>query len=575
MKDERDRVKACFDACRGGLLAVAFVSFFVSVLMLAVPLYMMQVFDRVLTSRSEDTLLYLTAAVAGALLVFGLLDAFRGRVLVRLSVWIEARLGVEAVRRALASRLHGSSYGTQSLRDLSQVRQFIASPSVYALFDAPWTPVYLLVVFLLHPMLGGIAAFGALCLFALAVANEVATRASLGRANEVWLGATRRVEAAATNADVIEAMGIGPAVSGRWAAENDEVLRLQASASDHSGFLLSMTKALRMALQAAVLGAGAYLVIGQKLTPGAMIAASLIMARALQPVEQAVGTWKALLSARAAYDRLRRFMSGPPFRAREIDLPKPRGELAVEAAAFVPPGSSTAVVANVSFRLDAGEVLAVIGPSGSGKSSLARLIVGTWRPSRGVVRLDGADVYTWDREDFGRHVGYLPQDVELFEGSVAENIARLGKAEDHAVVEAARRASIHEMVLRLPEGYHTRIGEGGLTLSGGQRQRVGLARALFGRPRLLVLDEPNANLDQDGEEALLAAIRGAKEDGATVIFIAHRPSLVASADKMLILRDGLVELFGPRAEVLPKVTRPTAVAATPAVLAEARSRAGI
>jgi ATP-binding cassette, subfamily C, type I secretion system permease/ATPase len=551
-----------FAKVRPALIAAGVVSLFVNVLMLTVPLYMLQLFDRVLVSRSEETLLYLTLAAGLALVVMSALDVMRSRILVRVSSWLEQRLGPEALTRAVSGLLLAENYGAQALRDISQVRQFIASPGIFSLFDAPWVPVYLLVIYLLHPTLGAIALAGAVVLFLIAIANEFATRRPLQAANEQWVKAMRKTDAAVRNAEVIEAMGLMPGITRRWFRDSDAALRQQNLASDRAGLLLATSKLLRLALQIAMLGSGAYLVMRYELTPGGMIAGSIILSRALQPVEQAIGTWKSLVSARTAYARLRGFMEQSRVRKTDMQLPEPRGDLSVERVTFTPPGSSRPVLKGVSFSVAAGELLAIVGPSAAGKSTLARLIVGAWRPGSGTVRLDGADVFAWDRVDFGRHLGYLPQDVELFESSIEENIARMTDAESETVVEAAKLAGVHDMILRLPEGYRTQIGPGGTILSGGQRQRIGLARALFGRPCLLVLDEPNASLDSEGEEALMYAMVTAKEAGATVVFIAHRVSLIARADNVLFLKDGLVELFGPKDEVLAKLTRPVPVTRT-------------
>jgi PrtD family type I secretion system ABC transporter len=548
-----------FKNCRFVLLAVAVVSLFVNVLMLTVPLYMLQIYGRVLVSRSHETLVYLSIAAVGALLVMASLDYTRSRILAHMSAWLENRLGPEVLPQAISQQLQSQTYGVQALRDVSQVRQFMASPTIFSLFDAPWMPVYLLVIYLLHPLLFVIALIGAVILFALAVVNELATRRPLKAANEQNVRALRKTAAAARNAEVIEAMGLMPGITRRWLENNESALQQQMLASDRAGIILAASKLCRLVLQVAMLGVGGYLVIRFELTPGGMIAGSIILSRALQPVEQAIGTWKSLLAARSAYTRLDTFMTQTQQRPTDMTLPEPQGHLNVEKVVFTPPGGPKPVVKGVSFALRAGESLAIVGPSAAGKSTLARLIVGAWRPSHGAVRLDGADVYSWERVDFGRHVGYLPQDVELFDGTIEDNIARLAEPDAEAVVQAAQQAGVHQMILHLPDGYRTRIGEGGAMLSGGQRQRVGMARALYGGPRLIVLDEPNASLDTEGEEDLLRAMAKLKSDGATVVLIAHRPSMVAQVDKILFLRDGVVEMFGPREEVLPKLTRPVPV----------------
>lgn len=449
------------------------VSLFVNILMLTVPLYMLQIFDRVLASRSVETLVFLTIAAVGALIVYGVLDLLRGHVMIGVGTWLEKKLGPEALDRAVEAQLSQRVYGVQSLRDVSQIRQFLSSPTIFFLFDVPWVPVYLTVIYLLHPLLGNIALIAAVLLFIVALINEFATRRPLKVANENSLTTLRQTEAAIRNAHVIEAMGLMPGVLKRWLSGNDESLRQLQIGSERGGILSSGSKSMRLIVQALILGAGAYLVIHSEITPGTMIAGSIILSRALQPVEAAIGTWKQLLASRASYMRLSYFFSEPPVRVSEIRLPEPEGYLSAEEVTFIPPGGTRPAIISVSFRLDPAEILAIIGPSAAGKSTLARLMVGSWKPFSGSVRLDGADVFTWERKDFGRHVGYMPQEIELFEGTVAENIARLNDVDENLIVEAAQKAGAHEMILRLPDGYRTHVGEGGQMLSGGQRQRGG------------------------------------------------------------------------------------------------------
>ena len=413
--------------------------------------------------------------------------------------------------------------------------------------------MFILVIWLLHPWLGVLALLGAVLLFALALGSEIVMRAPLGEANERWLAAQRRGETALRNAEVVHAMGMLPALLRRWHADNDRVLDQQAQAGDRGAAIVGMAKFLRLFLQIGVLGLGAYLVLRGELTGGGMIAGSILLGRALAPVEQAIGAWKGLVGARASHDRLQALLRRQRPAAPAVRLPVPEGRVSVERLVFAPPGGDRPILKQVEFELAAGEVLAVIGPSGSGKSTLCRLIVGIWPPTSGHVRLDGAEVHTWDRGDFGRHVGYLPQDVELFAGTVRDNIARMSEAPDEAVIEAARLAGAHDMILRLRGGYGAEIGAHGAVLSGGQRQWIGLARAMFGQPRLVVLDEPNASLDQAGEAALIDAIGRLKAQGTTVILVAHRPSLLVHVDKLLVLREGAGVLFGPREEVLPRL----------------------
>ncbi len=549
-------VRQALAAYRRVFMAVAGFSLAINVLMLAAPLYMMQVFDRVLASRSMETLVMLTIVAGGALLVMAGLEMVRSRVLLRVSIGLEQALSTPALAASIANILGGRGQGVQALRDLSQIRNFLTSTGVFALFDAPWTPLFILVTYLFHPMLGAIAVAGAVVLFGAALLSELLTRGPLSEATAAAVTGMKRAEAGARNADAVEAMGMLGGILRRWQADNLKVLVPQNLASERAGYIVALVKLLRLLLQIAIFGVGAYLAVQQEITPGVMVAASLLMARALAPVEAAVGTWRSLVGARGAYRRLNDLLAATPRRGVAMRLPAPGGQLSVERLVYLPPGAETAALKGVSFELDAGDALGVIGPTAAGKSTLAKLMVGSWQPYAGKVRLDGADVYTWERADFGRYVGYLPQDVELFAGTVRENIARLGEVEAQAVVEAANLAGVHEMILRLPKGYETEIGEGGEVLAAGQRQLIALARALLGPPRLLVLDEPNSNLDSEGEKSLLAALAAAKSAGITVVIIAHRPSILEFCDKMLVLRNGVVEMFGAREEVMAKTARP-------------------
>lgn len=543
-------------ACRRQLLAVGVFSGVVNVLQLTVSIYMMQVSDRVLSTRNLNTLLYLTLIAIVALGLLALLEAARSRVMQRIGAWIEERVAPEGFARAVESQLRGRSYRMEALRDLAVCRGYIASPAALALYDVPWVPVYLLVIFALHPVLGSVALAGAVLLLGLTVLSEVSTAKLLREANSAAMASQRRAESILRNAEVIDSMGMLPAVMARWRASVAEMTKPMNRAMDRAAPLLAGTKFLRLVVQVAILGVGAYFVLEQQLTAGASIAASIIMGRALAPVEQLIGGWKQLVQARQSWKRLQAFLVLPRLRPPGIPLPEPTGRLSVERVTFGFPGTSTAVVKAVAFALEPGESLAVIGPSAAGKTTLIRLLTGTLQPNAGSVRLDGADVYTWQREDFGRHVGYLPQDVELFDGTVLDNIARMAEAPAEAVFEAARLAGAHEMILRLPKGYETEIGEGGQHLSGGQRQQIGLARALFGRPKLVVLDEPNSNLDGEAEQALLRALAELKRRGTTVVLVSHRPVLVQGVEKVLVMREGALEMFGPRAEVLKKILKP-------------------
>ncbi|MBR0649599.1 type I secretion system permease/ATPase [Roseomonas terrae] len=551
-------------ACRAQFVAVGVFSGVVNGLQLTVSLYMMQVFDRVLSTRNLNTLLYLTLIAIAAVGLLALLEAARSRIMQRVGAWVEESVAPEGFARAVESQLRGRPYRMEALRDLGVCRGFIGSAGALALYDVPWVPIYLLVIFILHPLLGLVALIGAVLLFGLTILNEFATSKLLRDANTAAMVSQRRADSIVRNAEVIDSMGMLPAVMARWRIGVAEMSVPMNRAMDRAAPLLAMTKFFRLAVQIAILGIGAYLVLGQELTAGASIAASIIMGRALAPVEQLIGGWKQLVQARQCWKRLQAFLVQPRLRPPGLALPEPTGRLAVERVTYGFPGTNVAVVKGVAFALEAGESLAVIGPSAAGKTTLIRLLTGTLQPLSGAVRLDGADVYTWQREDFGRHVGYMPQDVELFDGTILDNIARMAEAPVEAVYEAAKLAGAHEMILRLPKGYETAIGDGGQHLSGGQRQQVGLARAMFGNPKFIVLDEPNSNLDGDSEAALLRALHELRRRGVTVVLVSHRPVLVQGVEKVLLMRDGAVEMFGPRAEVLKTIMKPAQPTPIPA-----------
>ncbi len=544
-------------ACRRVWTGVAVFSACLNLLMLSVPLYMMQIYDRVLATSNVDTLLALTVMVAAALVVLGLLDALRARVMVRVGVWLDRELGSPVLAGAVADALRqGGGVSAQGLRDLAAVRGFLGGSAAMPLFDAPWAPVFLAIVFLIHPVLGWIGLGGALALFGCAVLNDLMTRRKVEEANSAATGALNAADAAVRNADAIAAMGMLPDLARRWEDSGAHGHHLQTSASDSSGSISAMAKAMRFGLQVAMLGAGAYFVILHEMTPGGMIAAAIILARGLAPMEQLINVWRSFIGARTAWGRLRSLMAHAPEDGAHTILPRPSGRLDLEKASYVPPGVREPVIRQVSFHLDGGDVLGIAGPSGAGKTTLVRLIVGSLAPTAGHVRLDSADVAARSNEDRRRHVGYLPQNVELFAGTVRDNIARLGQAEDEDVVAAALLAGAHEMILGLPQGYDTLIGEGGVPISGGQRQRIALARAVFGHPALLVLDEPNAHLDAEGEQALVETVVRMRERRVTVILIAHRPGVMAQVDKMLVLRAGARTAFGPREEILKSLRQP-------------------
>jgi PrtD family type I secretion system ABC transporter len=556
-------LRRALQACRKQFLLVGVFSGAVNLLQLTTSLYMMQVFDRVLTTRVLDTLLYLSLIAGAAVLVLALLEAARGQIMQRVATWVENRVAPEGFVRAIESTLRGRPYRMEALRDLAVCRGYLGSPGALSLYDVPWVPIYIAVIFLLHPIMGWIALGGALMLFGLTLATEFSTSKLLREANTAAMASQRRADAISRNAEVIDSMGMLPSVIGRWRDSVGAMAMPQQRAADRAAFLVAATKFFRLGVQIAILGVGAYLVLQMELSSGASIAGSIIMGRALAPVEQMIGGWKQLVQARQSFRRLQAFLVQPRLRPPGLPLPEPTGHLAVERVSYAFPGQGVAMIKGVNFGLRPGESLAVIGPSAAGKTTLIRLLIGTLPASAGHVRLDGADVYQWMREDFGRHVGYLPQDVELFDGTVFANIARMGEAAPEEVFEAARLAGCHDMILRLPNGYETEIGDSGQYLSGGQRQLIGLARAMFGRPKFVVLDEPNSNLDGDSEAHLLRALERLKANGTTVVLVSHRPTLVQGVDKVLLLKDGAMEMFGPRAEVLKRLMsqpRPAEVA---------------
>ena len=541
-------------------------SLVLNLLMLVPALFMLQVFDRVLTSRSIETLVMLGVLSVGALLFMAYLDVIRARLLTAAAVSLEKHLGprvlADMIRRHAAPGAGEAPYG---LRDVNSLRTFLTGPGILSLFDAPWAVIYVLIIFLFHPLLGAIALGGALAMLGLGVLNEKLSRQPLEAMQLEARTAGRFADQSITNAEVARALGMVESLARGWEFNNRKVLESQLQANRASSVLTGATRFLRQFLQVAMLAAGAWLVIEQTATAGVMIAATILLGRALAPVETTIAGWKGLVDARSAYGRLNQMLATEP-RDKEItELPPPIGELAVERAIFGFRGQERPVIKAVSFKLNAGQALAIVGPSAAGKSTLARLIVGLWKPLSGNVRLDNADIFSWPRERLGPYVGYLPQDVELFAGTVSQNIARMGEVNSTAVVEAAKWAGVHEMILRLPQGYDTPITQGIDLLSAGQRQRVALARALYGNPRLVVLDEPNSNLDAEGEAALIEAIRRMKAKRVTLVVVTHRSRLLTVMDLILVLHDGVIERIGPPSEVLARLTR--SPAGQPAVVA--------
>lgn len=575
-------LRAAFKEARIAVVFLALFSLFINLLVLTSPIYMMQVYDRVLASGKIETLAMLTVIAGVAVLVLGLLEMVRNQILGRLGRWLERTLSPQLIAAGLRATFYGGAANAQALRDLGLVRTFLAGPGINTVFDAPWTPIFLAVIWMMHPLLGMLAVGSALLLFGLAVLNEYGSRQPLRAAGALSITSVQQADLAIRNADAFHAMGMLPGFLAGWMKQNDKALALQLAASDRNAVLVGLSKFARIFVQILILGVGAYLVIGGELTSGGMIAASILLGRGLAPVEQAIGTWKQMVAARDAAERLRRMFERLPPPATAMPLGAPVGRLTCEQVSFVPRGAEKPVLNGVDFTLEAGETLGIIGPSAAGKSTLCKILVGSWRPSRGHARLDGADLFAWPPEQLGPFVGYLPQDVELFGGSVRDNIARLAeRPEPEAVIEAAMTAGVHEIILHLRNGYETEIGEGGSFLSGGQRQRIGLARALYRRPKLIVLDEPNASLDSAGEESLMAAMVRAKGWGATAVIVAHQPRILRVVDKLLLLRDGRCELFGPRDAVLKKLvpdrarTEARPVRLAPLAAAEGAESAGV
>lgn len=544
------RLGEALSGYRRAFFIVFMFSLIINVLVLAGPLYMLQVFDRVLTSQSTDTLLMLSVIGVVALLTMSILDGVRNRITVTLSAWLDRMLSPSLFEGAVYSALKNDTpASTQSLRDIRTLRSFIASPQLLAFFDAPWAPFFVFIIFLLHPYLGVVALGGAVVLFAIALLNEKLTRGPASEDGGATIVAMSLADATVRNADSVSAMGMLPAIRARWEESTAKARANQIVSERRGSTLVTMSKFVRMVLQMMILGMGAWLAVSGEITPGVMIAGSILMGRALSPVEQAIGGWRTMIGARNSYNRVREQLLTQPIVPASMELPAPMGKLSVSGVSYMLEGHREPVLRNVSFLAEPGECLALVGPSGSGKSTLARLLLGNISPKTGHVRLDGMDVSSWSPDQLGPYCGYLPQDIELFAGTVKENIARMAEPVAEHVVSAAQIAGCHELILSLPEGYETRISDRGSSLSGGTRQRIGLARALYGNPKLVVLDEPNSNLDAQGEAALAGALTALKTTITTVVIIGHRQSTLQHADKVVMLKDGTVQAAGTRDEV--------------------------
>jgi len=558
-------LKAALKACKGSFISVGFFSLFVNALMLVPSFYMLQVYGRVVTSGSITTLVMLTIIMTVLMVTMGALEWVRSRIMVRLSTKLDVLLSRDVYRASFKRALDsgGMDASAQPLNDLTGLRQFLTGNGLFAFFDAPWLPVYIGVMFLFHPWFGWVAIASAIVLLCLAVVNEKLTGKSIAEANKQNIAASLYTTKNLRNAEVIESMGMLHTLMGRWGQRQKKVLQLQSEASDNGGLVSNMSKTFRMLVQSLILGLGAYLAVKQEITPGLMIAGSILLGRALAPIDLMIGSWKGFISARSQYSRLNEILDLQQAEPQRMSLPPPEGHVLVENLIVSAPGSKTPILKNIGFAVPAGSVVGIIGPSASGKSTLARALLGVWAPQHGVVRLDGADINNWDKQELGPYVGYLPQDIELFEGSISENIARFGEIDSEKVIAAAKTAGVHEMILQLPNGYDTVIGSDGVNLSGGQRQRVGLARAIYGSPRLIILDEPNSNLDEVGERALAQAIQQIKATGATIFIITHRTSILAQLDRLLVMSAGTIAMYGPRELVMAELNKQQQAAQQP------------
>ena len=537
--------------CRSYFWIVFLFSIVTNLLMLSFPIYMLQIYDRVLTTSHTDTLLMLTVIVGGALLLMACIDGLRTAMTLRIGGWLVDQLGPVYLASGVRSRLTGSAAAKAPITDLTVIRNFVTTQGLTFFCDSPWVPIFVTIIWLIHPNLGMLAATAAVILFLLSLLNDAATRGLIKSATDVNMAAMRDADATLRNAEAVSSMGMLPAMVERWRLNNTSVLGFLRQSGERSGVIVSLTKFVRMFAQVGILGLGALLVIRGELTAGAMIACSILLGRALAPVEMAMGAWKNFTQARFAYGRLKSQLEEFPTPKARTQLPAPNGHLVVDRLSFELNGHP--ILRNISFEVEPGDAVAIIGPSAAGKSTLCRFLVGLAAPAEGEVRVDDSLIQHWDPQDLGPHIGYLPQNVELFIGTVKENIARMGVGDDQAVIDAAKLAFAHDMIQRLPDGYETMIGDGSIGLSGGQRQRIGLARAVFGDPKLIVLDEPNANLDQAGESALAAALAELKSRGAAIVMVGHRPSTLSEATKVLLLKDGRVQAFGPRDVVLAKL----------------------
>ena len=544
-------------ACKTSFLYAGFFSLFVNLLLLVPAFYMLAIYDKVLVSGSESTLIMLSLITLFLFLVMGGLEWIRSQILIATSSRLDDLLGARVFEALFSQMLSNSGRGgsAQALQDLLQLRQFLTGPGLFAFFDAPWLPIYITLLFLFHWVFGVVTIVAAIILTGLAFWNETATRSDLAQANQESVEANQFTQRNLRNVEVIDAMGMLPRLRQRWQEKQSAVIALQTKASGKAGLISGLVKTFRLAIQSFALGLGAYLAIHKEISPGLVIAGSILIGRALAPLDLMVNNWRGFLHAREAYERLNKLLIAFPRKEPLMPLPAPRGQLRIEQLIIIPPGATEPVIKGISLLIEAGQTVAIIGPSAAGKSTLTRALLGLYRPSKGAVRLDGAEIQQWNRDQLGDYIGYLPQDVELLDGTVSENIARFQTIDPELVITAAQQAGIHEMILRLPQAYDTRLVGAGHILSAGQQQRIGIARALYGNPQLIVLDEPNANLDQAGDAALMETLALLKRQGKTVVVVTHRSNILSLADKILLLVDGQVGAYGPRDEVLAALSQ--------------------
>ena len=561
---EESELKQTIIKAKKSIFMAGLFSMFINVLMLVPPLYMLQLYDRVLTSRSESTLYMLTLIVIVLFVTMGLLEVVRSRVLVKFG---------NRFANILSNRIFESTFelankkpeaaSSRLMGDFTQLRQFLTGNGLFAFFDAPWIPIYIIVLFLFHPYFGFFAIFAAIILVAITFLNEYTTKEKMDNANTLNRDSMMQLEANIRNAEVINAMGMKTNVRKKWEEKYFGFLNAQNDASNKAGIWSNLSKTLRMFFQSMILGLGAYLAVNMELSAGMMIAGSIIMGRALAPLDLMIATWKGFSGARMSYKRIDQLLKDFPKNKEYMELPAPKGFISVEGVYAKPPASNKYTLENLNFSINKGDILGVIGASAAGKSTLARIILGVWPVQIGTVRIDGADISQWDREHLGKYIGYLPQDIELFAGTISENIARFNEVDSQKVIEAAMKAGVHEMILRLPEGYDTVIGSGAVVLSGGQRQRIGLARAIYDNPVFVVLDEPNSNLDEQGELALLKTVEELKQSGTTVVIITHRPNILKVTNKILIMNSGKIERYASTEEILGAVAKQNQAAQAP------------